>query len=180
MKIIFYKSIKLISYTIAGFIGFIAVYFLCAITLSYIPVNNNFTPTTSGIDIYILSNGIHTDLVLPTKNEYKNWTKEIPYENTLSKDSRANFMAFGWGEKGFYLETPKWKDLKISTVLKAMFALNTCAMHITNYNYLKENNECKKITISPEQYKKLVEYIESSLIKNTSGNCYFFTFIIFF
>lgn len=157
---------------ISGMIGFILVYLLCALILSIIPYNRNFKPVQDGIEIYIRSNGIHTDLVLPARNEYKDWTKKLSTENTLSGDAAINYMAFGWGDKGFYLETPQWADLKFKTIFKALFALDGSAMHVTNYKYVVENDACKKISISKEQYKKLVEYIESGFLKNTSGGCF--------
>jgi uncharacterized protein (TIGR02117 family) len=139
---------------------------------SIIPYNRDFKPVKDGIDIYIRSNGIHTDLVLPARNDYKDWTKELPIENTLSGDSSISYMAFGWGDKGFFLDTPHWADLKCKTLFKAIFAFGGTAMHITNYKYVTENDDCKKISISKEQYKRLVEYVEASFLKNTSGNCF--------
>ena len=55
-------------------------------------------------------------------------------ENTKSKDSTAEYLAFGWGDKGFYLDTPEWSDLKASTAFKAAFALGNSAMHTTFIN----------------------------------------------
>ena len=68
----------------------------------------------------------------------------------------------GWGDKGFYLDTPSWADLKFSTAFKAVFGINTAAIHATYYKELKENELCKKIEISKEQYKDLVAYIQKS------------------
>lgn len=169
MKNIFYKTIKLILKFILGIIGFVLLYLVCAMILSYFPYNSDFKTVPDGIEIYIQSNGIHTDLVLPAKNEYKDWTKGILIENTFSKDSAITYMAFGWGDKGFYLGTPQWADLKFSTVFDALFGLGGSAMHTTNYKYLQESETCKKIRVNKEQYKKLVEYIESSFLKNISG-----------
>jgi uncharacterized protein (TIGR02117 family) len=108
------------------------MYLIAEIILSCIPSNRDFIPASNEIEIYILSNGVHTDIVLPAKNECKDWTKEIKIDNTLAKDTSINFMAFGWGDKGFYLETPTWADLKFSTAYKAMFSLSNTAIHIVN------------------------------------------------
>lgn len=53
------------------------------------------------ITAYILSNGVHTDLVLPARNDVFNWNNFVNPVHTLSKDSTAAFVAFGWGDKGF-------------------------------------------------------------------------------
>ena len=172
MKTFFFSIIRFIVKFILGILGFVLLYIVCTVILSVIPYNSSFKPSEQGIDVYIRSNGIHTDLVLPAINECKDWTKELPVENTLSKDPAINYMAFGWGDKGFYLETPQWSDLKYKTIFRALFALDDCALHVTNYKYITENENCKKISISKQQYQKLVEYIESAFLRNTSGNCF--------
>lgn len=73
-----------------------------------------------------------------------------------------NFIAFGWGDKGFYLDTPEWSDLKASTALKAAFGVSSSAIHTTFFKQLKEGEDCKRILISKENYQKLVAYISDS------------------
>ena len=116
-----------------------------------------------------MSNGVHTDLVLPIKNKYQDWSKQVPFTHTLSQDSVVNFMAFGWGDKGFYLDTPTWADLKMSTALNAMFSLGSSAMHVTPYQTMNENESCKKVTISAAAYQKLVQYIQASFWSAQDG-----------
>ncbi len=122
------------------------------------------------IDIYIKTNGVHTDIVVPLKNEIKDWTSEIQFQHTKSKDSIMNHLAFGWGDKGFYLDTPEWSDLKASTAFKAATGLSTSAMHTTFYKTIQENESCKKIMISKENYKRLVIYISDSFERNSNQN----------
>lgn len=74
------------------------------------------------MEIYILTNGVHTDIVMPTKSEQIYWNKKIPYKNTIATDSTYQYIAMGWGDKGFYLETPEWSDLKASVAFKAALA----------------------------------------------------------
>jgi hypothetical protein len=70
------------------FFGIVVLYVLFALLFSAIPVNKNFQEDkTSGIDIYIQSNGVHTDLVLPIRNRYKDWSDVIPVDHTISNDS---------------------------------------------------------------------------------------------
>ncbi len=142
---------------------FIVVYILSALVLSIIPVSATDKSTEGDIDVYILSNGVHTDMVLPVRTELKDWSKSIAFQHTKSNDTQMRYIAFGWGDKGFYLETPEWSDLKFSTAFKAMFHLGTSAMHCTFYKQLKEGEHCRKIRLSREAYQNLVDYIENSL-----------------
>ncbi len=76
----------------------------------------------------------------------------------------------GWGDIGFYLETPEWSDLKASVAFKAASGLSTTAIHATYYKYLKEGADCKKIMISAAQYDRLIKYITESFQHDASGN----------
>jgi uncharacterized protein (TIGR02117 family) len=117
-----------------------------------------------------VTNGVHTDIVMPTKNDQIDWNKQIKFTNTKAADSTYQYLAIGWGDKGFYLETPEWSDLKASVALKAASGLSTTAIHTTYYKNLRESDNCKKIMISKEQYNRLIKYIHNSFQKDASGN----------
>ncbi|WP_207219992.1 TIGR02117 family protein [Emticicia agri] len=163
------RILKITGLTILALVCLIGVYLLSAYVLSRISVDRE-SQTQDDIPIYILTNGVHTDLVLPIKNEQIDWSKEVKFANTVSKDSLFEYVAFGWGDKGFYLETPTWADLKASVAFKAAFALSTSAIHATFYKSLREGSDCVKINISREQYSRLVKYIQDSFITDAQGH----------
>lgn len=156
------KSLKTLGLAVLGLIGFLVLYVVAALLISKIAVNSGVSQKDKAIEIFILSNGVHTDIVVPIKNEYKDWSKEIRFQQTKSKDSLVNYLAFGWGDKGFYLNTPEWSDLKASTAFNAAFGLSSSAMHTTFYKRMKEDADCKKIRISTEEYQKLINFISQS------------------
>ncbi|SDD32636.1 TIGR02117 family protein [Pedobacter soli] len=147
----------------------IALYFLLAFCLSRITINTN-PVNKPEVAIYIMTNGVHTDIVMPAVSQDIDWTKEISYKNTLEADSTYQYLAMGWGDKKFYLETPAFADLKLSTAIRAISGLSTSAMHTTYYQNIKEDNDCKKIMISNEQYKQLINYVLNSFKKDSSGH----------
>ena len=152
---------KLLKYT-AIFVLSLMTYLLIVTLLSFVSVNDGLVKSRKEIPIYILTNGVHTDVVLPLKSEHYDWTNQLKPEYTKAKDSTYQYAALGWGDKGFYLETPTWADLKASTALKAASGLSTTAMHVTFYKDLKESNSCKKLQISSDNYKKLILFINES------------------
>ena len=147
---------------LAIFILSLVTYLLIVTLLSFVSVNKDVSENQEEIPIYILTNGVHTDIVLPIKNEHHDWSNQLKFEHTKSKDTMYQYVALGWGDKGFYLETPTWADLKASTAIKAASGLSTSAMHVTFYKHLKENQSCKKLQISIENYKKLIAFINES------------------
>lgn len=156
------KIIKKLLKYLAIFILSLLTYLLIVTLLSFVSVNEDFAENQQEIPIYILTNGVHTDVVLPIKNEHYDWSNQLKFEHTKSKDTTYQYVAFGWGDKGFYLETPTWADLKASTALKAATGLSSSAMHVTFYKHLKENKSCKKIQISLENYQNLIAFINES------------------
>lgn len=120
------KTFKILKWTIIGIFSFLVLYVVSVYLISKITVNSDVAQVEeqNAIPIYILSNGVHTDIVVPIKNEIKDWRNEIQFNQTQSKDSLMNFIAFGWGDKGFYLDTPEWSDLKASTACKAAFGIS--------------------------------------------------------
>jgi uncharacterized protein (TIGR02117 family) len=165
----FKKLLRTLAYTLEILLLFLLLYFMAAVGLSKIPVNADFDESAEGIDVYLLTNGVHTDIVLPLKNEIKDWSIEVDPVCTKSGCPQAKYVAFGWGDKGFYLNTPTWGDLKFSTAFKALFWLSTSAMHITFYNGMKQSSRCIKIRISEKSYRDIITYIEKSFYRNPEG-----------
>ena len=156
---------------IIGFIfGAVFVYIILGIVLPLIPVSAEKTDDPKVIEAYILTNGVHTDLVVPVKTQFIDWSTKLPYSNTKSKQENFKFISFGWGDKGFYLNTPTWADLKFSTAFNAAFWLSESAMHCTYYNDMKLGEDCKKIMLTEKQYQNLIKFIDEKFDKDESGN----------
>lgn len=169
--IIFYlkKALKLIGKILLGLTLFFLFYLGSAFVLSRIAIQEE-PDQPDEIAIYILTNGVHTDIVMPVKTKQMDWSTQIKYSNTERADSTYLYVALGWGDKGFYLETPTWADLKASTALKAATGLSSSAIHATYYRAVIEGEDCRKIGISKSQYARLIHYITESFKKDEFGN----------
>lgn len=155
------STLKFTGRFLLGILAFIVVYVLAMLGLSRITVNSE-PEKSEDVEIFINSNGVHTDIVVPVKNEIKDWSKDILFTHTKAKDSIMKYVAFGWGDKGFYLDTPEWSDLTAGTAAKAAFYLGTSAMHTRFYKNIKTDEECVRVTISKKDYEGLVKYITES------------------
>ncbi len=144
------------------------LYLFVAYTLVKIPVNSERKPGKD-ITIWIRSNGVHVDIVMPVKTQFIDWSKIVKYENTRGNDTTSQWVAFGWGDKGFYLQTPTWADLKFSVAFRAVTGLSEAAMHVTYYNNIFESESCRRVVISNEEYKKLTTAVLSGFDRTASG-----------
>ncbi len=163
------QLLKILGKTVLAIIAFVITYLLSEWCLSRITVDKEKNQPAE-MTIFIMTNGVHTDLVVPVKSDLIDWSQEIRFSNTVSKDSNMKWLGMGWGDKGFYLYTPTWADLKFSTAFKAMFALSTTAIHATYYDTLNIGDSCRKIIISKEQYSRLIKYILNSFQKDAEGH----------
>ena len=124
-----------------------------------IPVNHDFSPDKGIFDIYITSNGVHTDFILPVKTSLFNWKDLFPTYDFNNGCQFSSYIAFGWGDKGFYLNTPEWKDLKMRTAVNALFLPSASAMHVTLWPEPRETKHTMMITLTEAEYLELVKYI---------------------
>lgn len=144
-------------------------YLMSAIFLGFIPVNTGFRQPSEGTDIFIVSNGVHTDFVLPMVNDHMDWRTIFDPEDFGSLLQAAPFIAFGWGDKGFYLNTPEWSDLTFQTAVKAVFIPSPSAMHVTLTGKPSPGDRIIKIRIKTEQYISLRNYILDSFLVGPEG-----------
>ena len=163
------KMIIIILKAIWVLIGLVAVYLLFGLLLPYIEVPAEKVSDPKVVETYILTNGVHTDIVFPLKNKQFDWTNEIPFKNTTSQSTDFNYLSIGWGDKGFYLDTPEWADLKVSTAINAAFWLGESAMHCTFYKEMEENDDCVKIMLTEKQYAALTQFVTSKFDRDQNG-----------
>ncbi len=143
-------------------------YVVIALILSKITIDGE-AETQDDVTVYILTNGVHTDIVVPSITTQIDWTLLIKPQHTKEATAQYPFLAMGWGDKGFYLDTPTWGDLKFSTAFNAATGLSTSAIHTNYYKRLEENENCIKINISAEQYDRLINYMLNSFELNEDG-----------
>lgn len=162
------KILRFLLFTILSFAGLILLYLGLAWLLSRITVQKE-PDQAADITFYLKTNGVHTDIIIPVRTDSKDWNKDFPVTDTRSGDTTLAFIAFGWGDKAFYLETPTWADLKASTAFKAAFGLSVSAMHITYYPVLQENENCIRRTMGKAQHERLIRFIEESIDRDANG-----------
>lgn len=96
------------------------------------------------ISIAVLSNGAHTDFLLPAlvpfpleKQEsdpaqepfLSGWPVVFPVPPQLVNYGASLYVYIGWGERDFYLHTPTWRDVRLSLLLRAAMG-DEAALHV--------------------------------------------------
>lgn len=140
--------------------GVLAVYLLLAV-IGLIPVNRDFVQPEDGVTIFVESGPVHADLILPIETEVIDWRTHFSASDFQSDTSRSSHVAVGWGDRGFYLETPYWSDLRLSVAANAMLLPSRTVMHVRFTSAFKSSSR-HPVTISQEQYERLVEFVLGS------------------
>ena len=134
--------------------------------MGYIPVNLGFTAPDDddSVQIFIRTNEIHTDLVLPTNDEATqvDWRELFPPQHFRSDVSQSRFVAIGWGNRAFFVDTPRWADAKPSTALGAVFPSET-VLHVEYLRDASPGPYFRELRISREQYQRLADFVRDSV-----------------
>lgn len=163
LKIVFY----FLLYFLEGFVAFIALCFAFAYLCLIFPISSNYEQKGELKEIFVKSNGVHCDLVIPIDHKVK-WKDWIGIEN-YDYDGEG-YLSVGWGDKGFYVDTPEWKDLKVSTAFRALFLNTQTLMHLTLIDKPEVGENCRSIMIDAHQYDIMVNAIKNRFVKDNEGN----------
>ena len=151
---------KILKYSLGIPATVILLYLLTGLILSYIPVNKKNTTGTH--QVFLHTNGIHLDLVIPLNEINDSLKKDL----VLSPGDR--YLSFGWGDKDFYLHTPAWKDLKLKTALNALLIPSESLLHLTRYK--TRQPDWVPVQLSTEQLQQMQNLLNRSFARDQQGN----------
>jgi len=140
-----------LAYVTAGMIG------------GSIPANAGWTAPAQGVRILVEDNGIHTGLVLPVRAAGIDWSQDFPASDIADpRYARFGWVAIGWGDRAFYVETPTWGDVNPLTVLRAATGSTRTVLHVEHVDEPPLAPDTREIMLSDEQYRRLVAYIRAT------------------
>lgn len=136
---------------------------VAALALPRLMRNDAWATPERGIEIGVLSNGVHTDFVLPVRAAGVDWAARLELEELHGANTGFEWVGVGWGDRRFYLETPTFADLKWDTALVAVSGLGRTAMHVTWLDSgPRSDDDARALRLSEKQYLALCEYVQAS------------------
>lgn len=139
----------------------VLVYSMGAFLLSFFSTQPQQFSCEKKITVYVASNGVHLDIIVPI--ERLNGTEMRQISTPVS----TQFIAFGWGDKDFYVNTPTWGEMSFWVTFKALFLPTESIMHLTFYR--QKLGHWKPIDLCPLQLEKLQVFLESSFVRDENG-----------
>ncbi|MDX5482248.1 MAG: TIGR02117 family protein [Hymenobacteraceae bacterium] len=167
MRRIVANILSFILWALGTIAALTALFFLAAFVLGSVTVNSSYAQASEdSVEIFITSNGVHTDIVVPVSTPHIDWRSKIPLHHFADVDSSYTHLSFGWGDRRFYMQTPEWSDLTPGVALSAALWPTPTAMHVEYISSrLEPNRQQLPIRISAEQYRQLIAYIDGSFQK---------------
>lgn len=154
---------KLLFAFLEGILALTAIYFVCYYVLSFATIERQVHSEPKSIEIFLSTNGVHTDFVIPIRSKIKNWEETLGVNDALQVDTFQTHFAIGWGDKNFFLKTKNWGDLTVETATKAMLGMGEGAMHLVLCCPKDlDPNTLIPLKLSEREFARLCDYIHAS------------------
>jgi uncharacterized protein (TIGR02117 family) len=120
------------------------------------------TQPEDGTAIYACDNGVHTDLVVPVSAPGADWRATFGAEAFTGAVAGYDHIGVGWGSRDFYINTPTWADLDLTTAAKSVLWDET-VLHVEYRPRPTSAENCRQWRASPAAYGRIAEFIRESL-----------------
>ncbi len=145
-------------------------YFLAVLILGAIPANFGWREPDQGVTIFVRTNGVHTWIMMPKVSRTMDWRPYAPPEHLRDpRYGRSDHIAVGYGDREFYLNTPTWGDLTVGRAFHAAFGNGPPLLHVEHDHQPKPDEWQRQITITPDQYRRLANYIRARFKLDENG-----------
>ncbi|NJL65378.1 MAG: TIGR02117 family protein [Methylacidiphilales bacterium] len=130
----------------------------------------NYPKSKCHIKICVANTGIHTNIILPIKNNILDWHNYLSIQSIgIDNSSDYEYLSFGWGDRDFYLSTPNLVDFRLTTTFKALFLPTPSVMYIKGYQSLPTDNGVKCIKLNEQDYLRLAGFIQAAFETDKNG-----------
>jgi uncharacterized protein (TIGR02117 family) len=159
---------------LAWFAGAVAamplLYLLAALILCTVPANPGWHEAKRGIRIFVRTNGVHTWIMVPKVTAEMDWRPLVPGADL--KDPRwgnGNYVALGYGNRQFYLNTPTWADLTVRNAFWALVGSGDSLIHADHDNDPQPSDIQRPIVLSHDEYLRLVGFMRAGFRTDPHG-----------
>jgi len=158
------RWLRRIAFTLLGFVALTGLYLIVACALVFWPANARPADDAPGdVQAWVLSNGVHTDYVFPIRSATIDWLQVFPLKDFRAPPPDAEFIAIGWGDREFYLNTPTWADLTASRAFGALAGGNRALLHVSYLRRSQLGQGAYSLPLTQAQYAQLAAYVRAAL-----------------
>ena len=147
------------------------LYFVAALIGALIPANAGWREPTGGVTIFVRTNGVHTWIMIPKARPEMDWRPLAPAVHIRDRRyADGDYLAIGYGNREFYLNTPRWEDLRLRTALAAGLGGGRTLMHVEHEWNPRPDEHQRPLRITSDQYRRLTAYMLASFERDATGS----------
>jgi len=129
------------------------LYLATAVGGALVPRNRGWEEPSQGVLIYVRNNGVHVDLVLPASAAGLDLHRLVPPSHIADAQAARGWVAFGWGQRESYLETPHWADLTARNAARAVFG-GDALLHVEHVGQPRSSAEARPLRLERQAYRR--------------------------
>jgi uncharacterized protein (TIGR02117 family) len=122
--------------------------------------------------VYVSGDQMHTNFFVPVRTDAFDWSQHLDLA-TIGKQASADYryLQFGWGDRIFYVETPSWDQVSLSSAVRSLVLQNPAALFVKGHTALPHypNETLKCVSLSEGNYVKLMHFLEASFQTDPQG-----------
>ena len=135
-------------------------------------------PDQERVPVYLMSNGWHVWLALPLRHGegegHVDWSEWLPATDFAADVSGQDYVAFGWGDRDFYLHTRSPADFRPNLAIAALLGRGPAAMHVMRVGPPESasgtaGGAVRRIEADLLQYHALVDYLRKGFELGRDG-----------
>lgn len=158
---------SLLVWLVAAVVAVPLLYAVLALFGAVIPRPTG-APPGGEVLIYVSSNGIHADIIMPANGPDRAWLALVPPSDIADPARARGWVAVGWGQRDVYLNVPYWSDLTPGIAARAMLG-GESLMHVTHMGPPRVSETLRPLYISREGYRRMTRAIATSFARGPDG-----------
>lgn len=169
---------RLLAILLLGILTIPALYGVAALGLGLLPApHRQPLPNQPMVPIYLISNGWHVWAALParpeqTARDQTDWTAWLGDSALAGRIAEGDYVAFGWGDRDFYLATRRPVDFRPDLAMAALLGRGPAAMHVMRVSegVLGDPQlKVRRMEVDALQYHALAAYIQAGFAPGRDG-----------
>lgn len=152
-----------------------ALYGAAALALGLLPApHREPTPGQPTVPVYLISNGWHVWVAVParTGQAETDWSAWLAESSLSERLTEGDYVAFGWGDRDFYLNTRRPVDFHPGLALAALLGRGPAAMHVMRVPeqaLTGPDLKTRRLEVDALQYHALAAYIQTGFAPGGDG-----------
>ncbi len=147
----------------------LGIYMASAFIGSFVPANNEWTPSPKGVDIFVETNGIHVSLIVPIRIAGEDLSDLIGIEHLHNPNLYGTHAMIGWGHGRVYRNAETWADVQSGDIGSAMLGSDDTLLHVYHVTNPAPQINRKQFRVSEKQYRLIIRQVRASFRRNANG-----------